>query len=194
MVKNFNGVETNHKTVVNIYIAYKVNLYPFKQSTNITLGNSLFGAVKLIKNVDFDKYKYSAYSIGFDVNGTFSLCNDSGFGKNVIIFGVDMSSFVHIDNKKKYILILGKGPTQELDDIRLTAEKEFIINFSEHRKKFCLSLHYNGVNSYSFINRVEIYKFKAKDFEVNTALLCLGDISKDFSTDNMKNTELYGCL
>ena len=148
----------------------------------------MFGAVKLIKNVDFDKYKYSAYSIVFDVNGTFSLSNDGGFGKNAIIFGVDMSSFVHIDNKKKYILILGKGPTQELDDIPSTTEKEFVINFSEHRKKFCLSLHYNGANSYSFVNGV------AKDFEVNAAPLCLGDISKDFSTDNMKNTELYGCL
>ena len=65
-------------------------------------------------------------------------------GKNVIIFGVDMSSSVHIDNKKKHILILGKGPTQELDDTMLTAEAQYSINFSRSNIKFCLSVHYNG--------------------------------------------------
>ena len=45
--------------------------------------------------------------------------------KNVIIFGVDMSSYVHVDNKKKHISVLGKGPTQELDDTMLTAEVHY---------------------------------------------------------------------
>ena len=67
-----------------------------------------------------------------------------------------MSSSVHIDNKKKDILILGEGPTQGLDDTTLTAEKKYSINFTEHNKKFCLSLHYKGANSYSFVNGVEI--------------------------------------
>ena len=97
----------------------------------------MLGTVKLTKNFDFDKYKYCGYDIGFNVNGTFSLSNGSGFGKNVIIFGVDMNSSVRIDNKKKYILILGKGPTQGLDDTTLTAEKEYAINFSEQQEKFC---------------------------------------------------------
>ena len=61
--------------------------------------NSLFGGVKLVKNADIGKYKYSGYGIGFDRRGTFSVAN--GFAKNVIIFGVDMSSSVHVDNKKK---------------------------------------------------------------------------------------------
>ena len=61
-----------------------------------TLENSLFGAVKFVKNADIDKYKYSGYGIGFDRRGTFSTAN--GFGKNVIIFGVDMSFSVHVDN------------------------------------------------------------------------------------------------
>ena len=70
----------------------------------------MFGGVKLVKNADIDKYKYSGYGSGFDRCGTFSVVNE--FGKNVIIFGVDMSSSVHVDDKKKYILILGEGPTQ----------------------------------------------------------------------------------
>ena len=65
-------------------------------------------------------------------------------GKNVTIFGVDISSSVHIDNKIKYILILGKVPTQGLNDTTLTAETQYQINFSISNAKFCLSLHYNG--------------------------------------------------
>ena len=71
-------------------------------------------------------------------------------GRNVILFGVDMSSSPHIDNKKKDILILGKGPTQELEHT-VTAEKLYSINFTEHNKNFYLSLHYNGENSYLFV-------------------------------------------
>ena len=62
------------------------------------------------------------------------------------------------------------------------------INFTVTKKKFCLSLHYNGVNSYLFVNDTEIYKFKAKDSEIVATPLCLGNISKDWSVDNMKKT------
>ena len=116
---------------------------------------------------------------------------EAGFDKKVIMFGADMSSSAHIDNKKKDILILGKGPTDGLDDTTLTAEKEYSINFTEQQKKFCLSLHYNGVNSYIFVNSVEIYKFKAKDSEINAAPLCSSNVLKDFSVDNMKKIKLY---
>ena len=68
------------------------------QSADSTLGNSLFGAVKLNENADPDKYSYSEYSIGFDARGGFSLSDGSAFGKNVTIFGADASSSVHIDN------------------------------------------------------------------------------------------------
>ena len=71
--------------------------------------NSLLGAVKLVKNADIDKYKYSEYGIGFDRRRMFSVGN--GFGKNVIIFGADISSSVHLDNKRKDILVLVEGPT-----------------------------------------------------------------------------------
>ena len=72
-----------------------------------------------------------------------------------------MSSPAHIDNKKKSILILGKGRTQGLEHT-LTAEKMYQINFTVTKNKFCLSLHYNGASSYLFVNDTEIYKFKAK--------------------------------
>ena len=81
----------------------------------------MFGAVKLTKHVDVDQCKYSGYGIGFDRKGFFSHPSE-GDGKNVIIFGVDMSSSQKIDNKKKDILILGKGPTQGLEHT-LSAEK-----------------------------------------------------------------------
>ena len=77
-----------------------------------------------------------------------------------------MSSSAHIDNKKKGdILVLGKGPTQGLEHT-LTAEQMYWINFTVTKKKFCLSLHYNGANSHLLVNGTEIYKFKAKDSEI----------------------------
>ena len=68
----------------------------------------------------------------------------------------------------------------------------YSINFTVTKKKFCLSLHYNGGNNYLFVNGTEIIKFKAKDSEIVASPLCLGNISKDWSTDNMKKTGLTG--
>ena len=70
----------------------------------------------------------------------------------------------------------------------------YSVNFIVARKLFSLSLHYNGANSYLFVNGTEIYKFKAKDFEIATRPLCLGNISKDWSTDNMKTTGFNRCI
>ena len=95
--------------IVNIYIVYEIT-DNFHVSSYPTLENCLFGAVKLTKNADRDKYGYSGYGIGFDRHGSF-ISPGIGLGRNVIIFGVDMSSSSKIDNKKKDILILGKGPT-----------------------------------------------------------------------------------
>ena len=62
----------------------------------------------------------------------------------------------------------------------------YSINFTVTKRKFCLSLHYNGANSYLFVNGTEIYKFKAKDSEIVATPLCLENVSKDWSIDNMK--------
>ena len=67
----------------------------------------------------------------------------------------------------------------------------YLINFNENNKKFCLSLLYNGANSYLIVNDVEIRKFKAKDSEIIVTPLCLGNISKDFLVDNMRKTGLF---
>ena len=93
----------------------------------------------LTKNADIDKYGYSGCGIGFNRKSSFSFPGD-GFGQNVLIFGADMSSSAHIDNKKKDILVLGKGPTQGLEHT-LTAEKMYSINLIVTGKVFCLSLH-----------------------------------------------------
>ena len=145
-------ISFNHGIIVNIYIVYEINKN-FNISSYPTLEGCLFGAVKLTKHPDIDQYKYSGYGIGFDRKILFSF--DNGTGRNVIIVGVDMSSSPHIDNKKKDILIHGKDPTKGLEH-KLTVEKLYSINFTESNKKFCLSLHYNGTNSYLFVNGTEI--------------------------------------
>ena len=75
--------------------------------THPRLVNCLFEAVSITKNADIDKNKYSGYGIGFDRTGIY-LLPDGSFGRNVVIFGVDMNSSVHVDNIGKDILILGK--------------------------------------------------------------------------------------
>ena len=74
-----------------------------------------------------------------------------------------MSSSVHANNKTKDILIVRKGQTKGLDNISLTAEAEYSINFSRWKSKFCLSLHLSGSNSFLFLNATKTHQFKAKD-------------------------------
>ena len=126
----------------------------------------------MTKNVNIDKYGYSRYGIGFDRRSSFSF-PDRGFGHNVLIFGVDMSFSTHIDNKKKDILVLGKGPTQGLEHT-LTAEKMYSVNFTEKKKKVLFKFALQWGNSYLF------------DSEIVATPLCLGNISKDWLVDNMK--------
>ena len=155
-------ISYTHRKVVNVYIVYETGASG-SNDNDTTLKNCLFGTITLAKNTDIDKYGYSGYGIGFDRRSSFSFPG-GGFGQSILIFGVDMSFSKHIDDKKKDILVLGKGPTQRLEHI-LTAEKMYSINVTETKKKCCLSLHYNGGNSYIFVNVTEIYKFRAKDSE-----------------------------
>ena len=118
-------ISYTHRKVVNIYFVYELAA----SSSNVndtTLQNWLFGEVTLTKNADIDKY---GYRIGFDRRASFSF---PGSG-----FGVDMSFSAHIDNKKKYILVLGIGPTQGLEHT-LTAEKMYLINFTVTKKEILL--------------------------------------------------------
>ena len=100
-----------------------------------------------------------------------------------------MSSSVLINNKKKDILILGTDPTEGLDDTSR------LINFSRLNRKFCLSLYYSGINSFLFVNATKIHQFKAKDSEIKKIFLYLGNISGDFSDNNLKkNTIKWMCV
>ena len=113
-----------HGKIVNIYTVYELGASS-SNDNDPTIKNCLFGAVTLTKNTDINKYGYSGYGTGFDRRSIFSFPG-GGFGQNIIIFGVDMSSSPHIDNKKKDILILGRGPTQELEHT-VTAEKCILL-------------------------------------------------------------------
>ena len=103
-----------------------------------------------------------------------------------------MNSSSHVNTKGKDILILGIGPTQGSGEHSLTAEKMYSINFTVTRKQFCLSWHCNGANTYLFDNGKEIVKFKVKHSEILAIPLCLGNISKDWSVENMKKNGLNG--
>ena len=96
--------------IVNIYIVYEINKKNSTTSSDPTLENCLFGAVTFTKNVNIDKYGYFGYGIEFDRRSSFSFPG-GGFGQNVLIFGANMSSSAHLDDKKKDILVLGNGAT-----------------------------------------------------------------------------------
>ena len=93
---------------------------------------------------------------------------------------------MHIDGRNKNILVFGEGLTQSLENAAITAESKYPINFTESGKRFVLSLHYNGTNSFLFVNTVKICQFKVKYSEIKPYPLCLGNISKDFTLDDMK--------
>ena len=117
----------------NIYIVYELAAST-SNDNDPTLKNCLFGAVNLTKNADIDKCGYSSYGILFDRRSSFSFPSGE-FGQNVLIFGADMSSSTHIDNKKKDILVLGKGQTQGLEHT-LTAEKSIQLILLEQKINF----------------------------------------------------------
>ena len=136
---NFNGhclIKSNvsiPKKVVYLYISYTLGPQLRNLNTGFTLGNCLFGSVKLTKNADLDKYKYTGYSKGFDSCSEF-LCTDGSYGKNFIILGADMSSSVHVCNNGKDILNLGEGTTQGLDDTILKKKQNILLILHNQEK------------------------------------------------------------
>ena len=122
-------------------------------NTYFTLNNCLLGSMKLTGNANSYKHKYSSYSIGFYSRSEF-LFTDGSMWKNYINFRADMSSSVHIDNKN--ILIIGEESTQWLDDTTLTVDTIYPTNFTQPNERFVLILHYNGSNSFLFVNVTKI--------------------------------------
>ena len=142
---NFNGhcpIKNNisiAKKVINLYISYTLALQLRNLNTAFKSGNCLFGSVKLIKNADPDKYEYSRYGIRFDSRSESSVI-DGNIGRNVIC------------------------ASQGLVNTTLTAEAKYPINFTQSGKRFVLSLHYNGINSFLFVNATKVYQFKAINY------------------------------
>ena len=112
--------------------------------------------------------------------------------RNVLIFGADMSSSVHATNRANHIYLMGKGLTQGINDTTIYAEKNFYRNFTDFGKKFVLSLHYNGDNSYLFVNGREELKFKAKTDQLVKEKLCIGNLSDQWTTSESEKTGIYG--
>ena len=115
-------------------------------------------------------------------------------GKNVIIFGPDMTNSKHANNKTKGVLVLGRDFIQKIDDTTIYAEKMYSPYFTEENKTFCLSLHYNSDDSCLFVSGKEVTKFKAK-YPTNGLYLpqmCLGNISSNFDSIGLKSAGLYG--
>ena len=117
-------------------MVYELDTWSRGYNTDFIMKNCLFGSKKLTKNFDPDKYKHSGYDQGFDSRSEFTL-PDASMGKNVINFGVDMSSSVHIVNKKKDILILCKDPTTVFYLLML----QKYINSKQNRVKNYTTIH-----------------------------------------------------
>ena len=179
-----------HGKIINLYIVYELKnrrVY----SPDFTVQNGLFGAVKITKNANTSHYKYEGYGICFDSESSFSFGNRKD-AKNVIIFGVNISNSSHSTNKTQNIYVLGKDFVQGINNTTIYAEKIYKTNFTEQSKKFVLSLRYNGDNSYLFVNGSQELKFNSFINYLDRNLLCVGNISSDWSLTNGTKTGLYG--
>ena len=146
--------------------------------------------MEITKNADASKYKYKGYGIWFDKGGSFSIGNINN-GRNVLIFGVDASSVVHANNKANNIYVMGDGIVQGINDTTLYAEKIYSQNFTQPSKKFILRLHYNGDDSYLFVNGKQELKFKCKTESLVKEKLCIGNLSDKWTTSESEKTVLY---
>ena len=186
--KHMKLLRPNNDNIVNIYIVYLIGPISNFRNTDYTVQNALFGGVKITKNAtDTSKHKYEGYGICFDEGGTFSKGGINN-GRNVLIFGVHESSLVHANNKANNIYVMGDLFDQGINDTTLYAEKIYSQNFTAVNKKFALSLYYNGDDSYLFVKGKQELKFKAKDDKIVKEILCLGNISDDWTAANSENT------
>ena len=160
-----------NKNVVNIYIVYKLDPLASTRGKSFTIQNALFGSMQITKNAtDNDQNNYKGYGICFDEKSEFGHTITEGShahstdARNVLIFGADMSSSVHATNRANHIYL----------------------------KKFVLSLHYNGDNSYLFVNGRQELKFKAKTDQLVKEKLCIGNLSDQWTMSESEKTGVYG--
>ena len=189
--KQMRLLRPNNDNIVNIYIVYLIDPISNSRNNGYTVQNALFGGVKITKNAtDTSKHKYKGYGICFDEGGMFSMGNIKNC-RNVLIFRVHENSVIHQNNIANNIFIMGDGFVQGINDTTLYAEKIYSQNFTAANKIFVLSLHYNGDDSYLFVNGKGELKFKAKDDQIVKEILCLGNISNDWTTANAQKTGLW---
>ena len=189
----------NNNNVINIYCVYKMDPIASTRDTSYTIQNALFGAMQITKDAtNNSKNNYKGYGLCFDERSNFShtITQDgrqrTSNGKNVIIFGADMSSSIHATNRANHIYCFGEGLTQGINDTTIYAEKNYYRNFTEHGEKFVLSLHYNDDDSYLFISGRQELKFKAKNDQLVKEKLCIGNLSDQWTASESEKTGLYG--
>ena len=179
-----------NKNVVNIYIVYKLDPIASIRDTS---------SMQITKNAtDNSKNNYKGYGICFDERSEFDhTITEGGFThttdvRNVLIFGADMSFSVHATNRANNIYVMGTGLTQGINDTTIYAEKNFYRKFTDFGKKFMLSLHYNGDDSYLFVSGRQELKFKAKTDQLVKEKLCIGNLSDQWTTSKSEKTGVYG--
>ena len=152
--KQNKGVIPNNNNVINIYCVYELQPITASRDTSYTIQNALFGTMQITKDpTNNSKNNYKGYGLCFDERSNFShtITQDgrqrTSNGKNVLMFGVDMSFSIHATNRANHIYCFGEGLTQGINDTTIYAEKNYWRNFTEHGEKFVLSLHYNGDDS-----------------------------------------------
>ena len=189
----------NNNNAINIYCVYKLDPIASSRCTSFTIQNVLFGAMKITKNAtDNSKNNYKGYGICFDERSQFghTITEDGRAhttnGRNVLIFGVDMSFSVHATNRANSIYVMGDGLTQGIHDTTLYVEKNYWRNFTDRGKKFIISLHYNVHESYFFVNGRQELKSKAKTDQLVKEKLCIGNLSDQWTASESEKTGLYG--
>ena len=189
----------NNDNVINIYCVYEIQPISSSRDTSFTIQNALFKAMQITKDAtDNSKNNYKGYGICFDERSQFGhTITEGGFthtknGRNVSIFGADMSFSVHATNRANHIYLMGDGLTQGFNDTTIYVEKNYYRNITDPGKKFVLSLHYNGDNSYLFVNGRQELKFKAKTDQLVKEKLYIGNLSDQWTASESEKTGLYG--
>ena len=189
----------NNNNAINIYCIYKLDPIASSRDTSFTIQNALFRAMQITKNAtDNSKNNYKGYGICFDERSQFghAITEDGRTHTtnrgNVLIFGVYMSFSAHATNRANHIYLMGDGLTQGINDTTLYVEKNYWRNFTDPGKKFIISLHYNGDESYFFVNGRQELKFKAKTDELVKEKLYIGNLSDQWTTSESEKTGLYG--
>ena len=177
-----NEANIPNNNVINIYCVYKLDPISSSRDDTFTVQNALFGAMQITKNANTSKHKYKGYGICFDEGGLFSIENINN-GRNVLIFGVHKDSVIHANKKANNIFVMGDAFVQGINETTLYAGKMYSQNFTQPSRKFVLSLHYNGDNSYLFVNGKQENLIKEK--------LCIGNLSDKWTTSESEKT-LYG--